>query len=127
VRRWTRSSPIALCPFKLHGADSHQPWALALATYPLAVLNQDTRTLLLSSGFIDDDQLERVSGRRIVGYHERIRARLPSANVRDQLDLAAGEPVLTITRTARTTTTTIAELTVTARTDRFEVDYLIGA
>ena len=33
--------------------------------------------------------------------------------------------VLTLSRTARTTTTPIARLAITARTDRLEVDYLI--
>ena len=43
----------------------------------------------------------------------------------DRLEIGAGEPVLAVTRTARTTTAPIGELAVTARTDRFEVDYLI--
>jgi DNA-binding GntR family transcriptional regulator len=81
--------------------------------------------LLLGSGYINDDELERVTGRRIVGYHERIRARVPTDSERARLELPAGEPVLALTRTARTTTTAIARLTVAARTDRLEVDYLI--
>jgi DNA-binding GntR family transcriptional regulator len=119
--------PVALCPFELRGADTHTPWALALASYPLEAFNDATRTLLLSSGFIDDDQLERVSGRRIVGHHERIRARLPTAHESERLEIAVTQPILAITRTARTTTTPIAQLTVAARTDHFEVDYLIDA
>jgi DNA-binding GntR family transcriptional regulator len=116
---------VIVCPFELRGAHSHQPWAAGLATYPLDAFNDATRTLLLNSGFVDDDELERVSGRRLVGYHERIRARLPTADECDRLDLAATEPILTLTRAARTTTTPISRLTVAARTDSLEVDYLI--
>jgi DNA-binding GntR family transcriptional regulator len=119
--------PITLSPFELRGAHTHTPWALAAATYPLEAFNHATRTLLRSAGFIDDTELERVSGRRIVGYHERINARLPTTNQSDRLDIATAQPILAITRTARTTTTPIAQLTVAARTDRLEVDYLIDA
>ena len=104
---------------------SRRPWALGLATYPVDAFNDATRALLLDAGFVDDDQLERVSGRRLVGYHERISARLPTADERDRLEMPARAPVLTLSRTARTTTTPISRLAITARTDRLEVDYLI--
>jgi GntR family transcriptional regulator len=117
--------PVIVCPFALRGAQHQQPWALALATYPLNAFDDETQALLLDSGFIDDDELERVSGRRLVGYHERIAARLPTPEEADRLDLAPTDPVLTLARTARTTTTPISRLSITARTDRLEVDYLI--
>jgi GntR family transcriptional regulator len=116
---------VIVCPFELRGAHTREPWALALATYPLDAFNDAARTLLLDSGFVDDDELERVSGRRLVGYHERIRARLPTPEEADRLDIPATAPVLTLTRTARTTTTPISRLTITARPDRLEVGYLI--
>jgi len=116
---------VIVCPFALRGAHTHEPWALGLATYPLDAFNDAARTLLLDSGFVDDDELERVSGRRLVGYHERITARLPTADEADRLDIPATAPVLTLARTARTTTTPISRLSVTARPDRLEVDYLI--
>ncbi len=116
---------VIVCPFELRGAESREPWALGLATYPLDAVNDAARTLLLDSGFVDDDELERVSGRRLVGYHERIRARLPTMDEADRLAIPATAPVLTLARTARTTTTPISRLTVTARPDRLEVDYLI--
>ena len=109
----------------MRGAKSQQTWALGLATYPVDAFNDATRTLLLDAGFVDDDQLERVSGRRLVGYHERISARLPTADEADRLDIAATAPVLTLARTARTTTTPISRLSITARPDRLQVDYLI--
>jgi GntR family transcriptional regulator len=116
---------VIICHFELRGATSHQPWALGLATYPVDAFNDATRTLLLDAGFVDDDQLERVSGRRLVGYHERIGARLPTDHESDRLEIPASAPVLTLSRTARTTTTPISRLAITARTDRLEVDYLI--
>ena len=114
-------------PLHISFAESHQPWAFGLATYPLDTFNDATRALLRSPGFIDDDQLERVSGRRIVGYHERVRACLPSLDEGDRLAIAATEPIPAMTRTARTITSPIAQLSIAARTDRFEVDYLIEA
>jgi hypothetical protein len=61
-----------------------------------------------------------------VGYHERISARLPAPDERGRLQIPASAPVLTLSRTARTTTTPISRLAITAGTDRLEVDYLIG-
>jgi hypothetical protein len=92
---------VIICPFELRAAVSHQTWALGLATYPVDAFNDATRTLLLDAGFVDDDELERVWGRRLVGYHERISARLPTVD------------------------TPISRLAITARTDRLEVDYVI--
>jgi DNA-binding GntR family transcriptional regulator len=116
---------VITCHFELRGATSHQPWALALASYPVDAFNDAARSLLLTTGFVDDDQLERVSGRRLVGYHERINARLPTPYESDRLEIPASAPVLTLSRTARTTTMPISQLAITARTDRLDVDYLI--
>jgi hypothetical protein len=80
---------VIICHFVLRGATSHQPWALGLATYPADAFNDAARTLLLDAGLVDDDQLERVSGRRLVGYHERIGARLPTAHESDRLEIPA--------------------------------------
>ena len=82
---------------------------------------------LLDSEFIDDDTLARVSGRRIIGYHERVHARLPSDGERATLQVEPANAVLTLTRITRTTTTPLAILSLAARIDRFEVDYLIDA
>ena len=49
-----------------------------------------------------------------------------SPNNSQRLDIALAAPILAMTRTARTTTP-IAQLTVAARTDRFEADYLVYA
>ena len=98
--RITTDDAVIVSPFELRGADSREPRALGLATYPLDAFNDAARTLLLDSGFVDDDELERVSGRRLVGYHERIRARLPTLDESERLDIPATAPVLTLARTA---------------------------
>jgi GntR family transcriptional regulator len=119
--------PLARCLFQLRGTHTHTPWALALATYPLDAFNTATRDLLRRAGFIDDHQLEQTSRRRILGHHETITARLPTTTERDQLDITATQPILALTRTARTTTTPITQLTVAARPDRLQLDQLIDA
>jgi GntR family transcriptional regulator len=117
--------PVVARPFELRGAHTGEPWALALATYPLDAFDEDTRAALLDAHFIVDEELERVSGRRIVGYHERVRARLPTASEAQSLGLDELVAVIAMTRIARTTINPLSTLEVAARADRFEVDYLI--
>lgn len=118
--------PVAVRPFELRGARSGEPWALALATYPLDAFNDDALALLLGPNFVTDDELERVSGHRIVGYHERVRARVASASEKASLRLEDAVAVLAVTRVARTTINPISKLELVALADRFEVDYLIN-
>jgi DNA-binding GntR family transcriptional regulator len=117
--------PVVVRPFELRGAHTGEPWAIALATYPLDAFDDDTRAALLDAYFIVDDDLERVSGRRIVGYHERVRARLPTAGEAESLRLDDMVAVIVMTRIARTTINPLSKLEIVARADRFEVDYLI--
>jgi DNA-binding GntR family transcriptional regulator len=72
---------------------------------------------------LDDDELEHAYRRRVVGFHETVRARRATAGEHDSLQIAATAPVLVLTRITRTTTSPIGELTLIARSDRFEVDY----
>ena len=65
--------------------------------------------------------------RRIIGYHERIHARHPTEGESTTLNLSPFQSVLVFDRTTRTTTTALATLSLTARADRFEVDYLTDA
>src|SRR3954454_5013780 len=51
--RITTNDPVIVCPFELRGADSREPWAVGLATYPLDAFNDAARSLLLDSGFVD--------------------------------------------------------------------------
>ena len=114
-------------PFELRGARTREPWAFAAAIYPLETFDDAAYALLLGHDFFPDEELERVSGRRIVGYHERVRARFATANERETLQLDDSAAVLDVSRTARTTTTRSRGSTVAALADRFEVDYLIDA
>jgi len=117
--------PVVVRPFTLRGAHSDEPWAFALATYPLTALDADAHPAVLGLDFVTDEQLARASGRRIVGYHERIRARPAAASERDTLALDVGAVVLDVHRTTHTTTTPFSTLSVAAVAHRFEVDYRI--
>jgi DNA-binding GntR family transcriptional regulator len=117
--------PVVLRPFELRDARSGEPWAIALATYPLDAFDGDARALLLGPDFIVDDELARLSGRRIVGYHERVQARAPAPAEQTSLRIDEIAAVLVMTRIARTTINPLSKLEVVARPDRFDVDYLI--
>jgi DNA-binding GntR family transcriptional regulator len=117
---------VARRAYQLHGRDTHEPWANAISTHPLDDLDPDARQLLLSPDMLDNDELEHAYNRRVVGYHETVRARRAAAGEHDSLQIAATAPVLVLTRITRTTTLPIGELTLIARSDRFEVDYLTG-
>jgi DNA-binding GntR family transcriptional regulator len=115
--------PVIVRPFILRSASTHEPWARALATYPLYAFDEDTHPLLLGFGFVTDDELARAAGRRIVGYHERVRARSMTPEERETLRLDGSAIVLAVDRTAHTTTTPLCTLRVAALADRFEIDY----
>src|SRR4051794_23720787 len=83
-------APVVVRPFTLRGARSGEPWAFALATIPLTAVDEDAHALLLGFDFVTDEEIARASGRRIVGYHERIRARPVAADERDALGLDLG-------------------------------------
>jgi hypothetical protein len=116
-----------LRPSELRGRDSGEPWASGMTVHPLDGLNEAGRELLVSQDFIDDDTLERVAERRIIGYHERVATRPPTDDERSTLDLGSFASILVFTRVTRTTTTPLGSLSLAARPDRFEVDYLIDA
>jgi DNA-binding GntR family transcriptional regulator len=115
--------PVIVRPFTLRGARTHEPWALALATYPLHAFDEDAHPLLLGFGFVTDEELARAGGRRIVGHHERVRARSTTPAERETLRLDSPAIVLEVNRTAHTTTTPLCTLHVAALADRFEIDY----
>jgi DNA-binding GntR family transcriptional regulator len=119
--------PIAESVHELRGGESGERWGLGLSSYPLDGLDAPARALLLRPDMLDDTDVERAYERRIVGYHERISARPPTAREQTRLDIGPTEPVLVVARTSRTTTNPIAQLRFIGRSDRFEVDYLIDA
>jgi hypothetical protein len=75
---------------------------------------------------IDDNELARVRTPHH-RYHERVATRPPTDDERATLDLGSFTPVLVLSRVTRTTTTPLGSLSLAARPDRFEVDYLIDA
>jgi GntR family transcriptional regulator len=119
--------PLVVRPFELRGRNSGEPWATGITIYPLDGFNDAANKLLLSHDFVDDDTLERVAERRVIGYHERVLTRPPTEDERTTLELSPLDAVLAFTRTTRTTTSPLGTLSLAARPDRFEVDYLIDA
>jgi DNA-binding GntR family transcriptional regulator len=119
--------PVARRAYQLRGRDSREPWAHGISTHPLDDLDPTARQLLLSPDMLDDDELEHAYERRVVGYHETVRARRATTGEHALLQIAATDPVLVMTRITRTTTSPIGELTLVARSDRFEIDYLTEA
>lgn len=117
--------PVVIRPFELRGRNSGEPWASGMTTHPLDAVNDAGRELLLSQDFVDDDTLGRIAERRIIGYHERVATRPPTDDERRALDLGSFASVLAFCRITRTTTTPLGSLSLAARPDRFEVDYLI--
>jgi DNA-binding GntR family transcriptional regulator len=117
---------VARRAYQLQGRDTHERWANGISTHPLDGLDPAARQLLLSPDMLEDDELEHVYARRVVGYHETIHARRATAGEHATLQIGVTDPVLVMTRITRTTTLPIGELTLIARSDRFEVDYLTG-
>ena len=103
--------PVVVRPFTLHGAITREPWAIGVATYPLYAFDVDAHPLLLGFDFVTDEELARAGGRRIVGHHERVRARFITPEERETLRLDDPAIVLDVNRTAHTTTSRCARLT----------------
>lgn len=110
---------------QLQGAELGETWGLGRVAYAADGLSDAGRAILLQPGEITYDDLEAAVGRRIVGYRERLRSRMPTKPERARLDLPTGAPVLEMWRIARSTTTPVSAFRFIARPDRFEADYLI--
>ena len=118
-------APIIERTSQLQGAESRETWGLGRVAYAAEGLHDAGRATLLQPGEITYDDLEAAVGRRIVGYRERLRSRMPTKSERARLDLPTGTPVLEMWRIARSTTTAVSAFRFIARPDRFEADYLI--
>jgi DNA-binding GntR family transcriptional regulator len=73
------------------------------------------------------DDLEAAYGRRILGYHEIIRARTPTHAETRAFEISDRHPLIEVRRTSRTTSSPVSTFTFIGRADRFEADYLIQA
>jgi DNA-binding GntR family transcriptional regulator len=100
-------------------------WGLGRVAYAADGLSEVGRATLLQPEEITYDDLEAAVGRRIVGYRERLRARMPLRSERQRLGLPGATPVLEMWRIARSTSTPVSAFRFVARIDRFEADYLI--
>jgi len=118
-------SPVAERHSELRGRVTEDPWGLGLSSYPLSLVDDGGQAILLGQAEIDYDDLERAFGRRIVGYHERIRARLPTSTEQSRLHIARHAPVIEMARISRTTTIPISYFVFIGCADCFEGDYLV--
>jgi GntR family transcriptional regulator len=118
-------SPVAERHSELRGRVTGDPWGLGLSSYPLSLAHDAGRAILLGQREIDYDDLERAFDRRIIGYHERIRARLPTPTEQSRLHIARHAPVIEMARISRTTTIPISYFVFIGCADCFEGDYLV--
>lgn len=118
-------APIIERTSQLQSAKSGETWGLGRVAYAAGELADAGRVVLLQPGEITYDDLEAAIGRRIVGYRERLRSRMPTKPEREKLGMSGGTPVIEMWRIARSTTTPISAFRFVARPDRFEADYLI--
>lgn len=118
-------APVIERTSQFQSAESDETWGSGRVAYAAAGLTDAGRATLLQPGEITYDDLEAAVGRRIVGYRERLRSRMPTKPERERLEVPAGTPVLEMWRIARSTTTPVSAFRFIARPDRFEADYLI--
>jgi len=112
---------------QLRNARSNETWGMGWVCYPAQGLPEAKAATLLDPDEITYDTIEEAFGRRITSYHERIRARRPTARESKILRIPADEPVIEVRRVANTATKPISAFIFVGRSDRFEADYLIQA
>lgn len=120
-------APMVVRESHLGARASGERWGAGASYYPTDGLNSDQVAALLTPGEITYDDLESLYGRRIIGYHECIRARAPSGAESEALAVTDHHPLLEVRRSSRTITSPISTFTFVGRSDRFEADYLIQA
>ncbi len=118
-------APIVERTSQLQSAESGEIWGLGRVAYAADGLTAEGRAALLQPGEITYDDLKVAVGRRIVGYRERLRSRMPTRAERARLGMPTGTPVLEIWWIARSTMNPVSVFRFIARPDRFEADYLI--
>lgn len=118
-------APVAIRPFRVYGYSSDETFGVGATHDPLDRLSESAAHALLTSPESFTSSLRTFMPRRVVGYRERIIARLPSPAESNALAISTHAPVLELRRVSRTTTTPISVLTFVGRSDRFEADYSI--
>lgn len=120
-------APVVVRESHLGASASGERWGAGASYYPTDGLSSDQVAAVLTPGEITYDDLESLYGRRIIGYHECIRARTPSIAEAEALGVTDHHPLLEVRRSSRTITSPISTFTFVGRSDRFEADYLIQA
>lgn len=121
----TAGGAVAVRRIRLHGVSTDETLGVGAMHHPLDELGPQATRAFLSEPEITSAVLRAAFGRRVLGYRERIAARLPSLQEQADLGVAGGSPVMEVRRVDRTTTTPTSVLVFVGRSDRFEADYLI--
>lgn len=120
-------APLVIRPFRIYGGSSDETFGIGATHHPLDQLTESAARALLNRPEITTNALRTISTKRVLGYRERIIARLPSLAESESLGISRQDPVLEVRRVDRTTTAPTAALVFVGRSDRFEADYLLRA
>ena len=116
-------APIATRPFRIYGGSSDQTFGVGATHHALDQISESSIQALLTRPENITTALRTFTSRRILGYRERIIARLPSVAESQRLEVSGQDPILEVRRVDRTTTTPTMAIVFIGRSDRFEVEY----
>jgi GntR family transcriptional regulator len=120
-------SPVVVRESHTSASASGERWSIGASYYPTDGLGTHATAILLRPGEITYDDIEAAYRRRILGYHEIIRARTPTRAETRAFEISERHPLIEVRRTSRTTSSPVSAFTFIGRADRFEADYLIQA
>jgi GntR family transcriptional regulator len=120
-------SPVVVRESHMNASASAERWSTGASYYPTDGLSTDATAILMTLDEINYDDIEAAYGRRVLGYHEIIRARTPSDFETRALEITERHPLIEVRRTSRTTSSPVSAFVFIGRADRFEADYLIQA
>jgi GntR family transcriptional regulator len=118
-------APIIVRPFRIYGHSSDETLGMGATHDPLERLSESEARALLTGPENFTSALRAFTPRRVLGYRERIIARLPSPAEIEALAIPTDAPVIELRRVSRTTTKPLSVFTFVGRSDRFEADYSV--
>jgi GntR family transcriptional regulator len=120
-------SPVVVRESHISASASGERWSGGASYYPTQGLGSDAIAILMKPGEMNYDDLEAAYGRRILGYHEIIRARSPTRAETRAFEISDRHPLIEVRRTSRTASSPVSAFTFIGRADHFQADYLIQA
>jgi DNA-binding GntR family transcriptional regulator len=120
-------SPVIVRESHTSASASGERWSAGTSYYPTEGLGTNATAILMTRAEINYDDIEAAYGRRVLGYHEIIRARTPTDAETRALEVSDRQPLIEVRRTSRTTSSPVSAFVFIGRADRFEADYLIQA